>query len=95
MEPVSLVLYSLFRGTPRHGEWVVACLEGAWPGIVGEAISRACKPWSCNGSSLVVRIEDPAWEGPLKTVKEDVLAKIRLATGGEVRELAFLIDPPA
>jgi predicted nucleic acid-binding Zn ribbon protein len=95
MEPVSLVLYSLFRGTPRHGEWVVACLEGAWPGIVGDAISQVCKPWSCRGFSLVVHVENPAWEGTLKAMKEEILAKIRQATGGEVRELSFLVDPSA
>jgi hypothetical protein len=95
MEPVSLVLYSLFRGTPQHGEWMVSCLQGAWPGIVGDAISRVCKPWSCNGSSLVVRVDNPAWEGTLNAMKEEILAKVRQATRGEVRGLSFMTDTPA
>jgi hypothetical protein len=91
MEPISNILFSLFRGSPRHGEWVLACLEGAWPAIVGEGIARVCRPASCAGATLVVSITDTAWEKVLASMKDELQAKIRLVTGGEVRELSFVL----
>jgi predicted nucleic acid-binding Zn ribbon protein len=91
MEPISTVLFSLFRGSPRHGDWVVACLEGAWPAIVGEGIARVCQPASCAGATLIVSVTDAAWEKVLTSMKDELQAKIRLATGGEVQELSFVL----
>jgi hypothetical protein len=94
MEPVSDMIFSLFRGTPQHGEWLLACLRGAWPGIVGDRIARVCSPAACNGPALVVAIHDAAWESVLQTMRPEVLAKIRSASRGEIRGLSFTLGPP-
>jgi hypothetical protein len=91
MQPISRVLYSLYRGSPRHGSWVIACLEGAWPALVGETLTRVCRPCRFSGSTLVVEILDAAWEESIRSCQEMLLGKLREATGDEVRQIAFRI----
>ncbi len=89
MEPLSKVLFGLFRGTPRHAEWVIACLEGAWPNLVGERIAGVCRPAHFGDSRLTVEILDPAWAEPLRDMMPELLLRIREGTGNEVREIGF------
>ncbi len=93
MQPVSSVIYSLFRGSPRHDEWVVACLEGAWTGLLGERLATACKPVRFERSSLLVEVLDEAWIEPLRSCSAELLARIRTATGGEVQCVDFRLRP--
>jgi len=90
MEPISKVMFSLYRGTPQHADWLVACLEGAWPSFVGHTIARICRPHIFHAAELVVLIEEPAWENALNDLRDELLEKIRVATGGEVRRLSFI-----
>jgi hypothetical protein len=89
MEPVSSILFSLYRGTQQHGEWIVACLEGAWPGIVGERLAEVCRPLAFKDSNLVVEITDMSWEKAVKSVKRDMAEKLRAATSGEVQSISL------
>jgi hypothetical protein len=89
MDPISSVLFTLYRGTPQHGEWIIACLEGAWPILVGERAARACRPLIFDESCLTVEITDPDWEEAIKGMKAELLDKIRTGTCGEVRQLSF------
>lgn len=92
MESLSGVLFSLYRGTPQHGEWVVACLQGAWSGIVGDRIARACRPVSWNDYRLVIQVEDADWKQNLRALEGELLAKVRSASGNEVRELSIKLN---
>ena len=89
MERVSDILFSLFRGTPQHGDWVVACLEGAWAPLVGERLAAACRPVSFEGSELVIEITDREWDDAIRSLADELLEKIRDATGNEVQQLSF------
>jgi hypothetical protein len=89
MEPVSTVLFSLFRGTPQHEEWVVSCLGGAWPGLLGSRLAGICRPLALEKSHLVVEVLDPVWMQALADLREQILAKLQAATGGEIQTLAF------
>ena len=89
MEPLSRVLYSLYRNQPEHGSWVVACLEGAWAGILGEKLSKVCRPVAWDNHRLIIEIQDQEWLESLQGMKGDVLARIREATNNEVREISF------
>ena len=89
MEPLSRVLYSLYRNQPEHGSWVVACLEGAWAGILGEKLSKVCRPVAWDNHRLIIEIQDQEWLESLQGMKGDVLARIREATNDEVREISF------
>ncbi len=93
MDSISSVLFTLYRGTPQHGEWIVACLEGAWPALVGERVSQACRPLLFEESCLVIEITDPAWEAAIKGMTVELLDKIRTGTCGEVRLLDFRVVP--
>ena len=87
MESVSGILYTLYRGTPRHGEWVVACLDGSWQRLLGERLAAACRPHYLERSELCIEILDPAWEQALQGVKKELEEKLCAATGGEVRRV--------
>ncbi len=89
IKAVSAVVYSLYRDTPHHSEWVVACLTGAWCGILGERVAAACRPASLRDTELVVEVTDRAWFLPLSDMKDEMLRLIRTATGGAVRQLTL------
>lgn len=91
MENISSILYSLYRSTPRHGEWVVGCLEGAWPKLLGERLAGVCRPQSFKRSVLYIEVLDSVWQEALTDVKRDLEEKLRTATGGEVQRVRFLL----
>jgi predicted nucleic acid-binding Zn ribbon protein len=90
MEPLSGILFGLFRGSPQHGDWVVACLEGAWPALVSERIALVCRPARFEASKLTIEITDAAWDEPLRQMAPELLQRIRQGTADEVRELRFV-----
>ena len=88
MEQLFGVLLSLYRGTPKHGEWVVACLQGAWPRLIGDKLASVCHPSRYEDSELLIEIEDPDWEEAVRSVKPLLLEKLRAATAGEVKTIS-------
>jgi predicted nucleic acid-binding Zn ribbon protein len=91
MESISSILYSLYRRTPRHGEWVVGCLEGTWPKLLGERLASVCRPQTLKSSVLYIEVLDSAWQEALLGVKKDLEEKLRTATGGEVQRVRFML----
>jgi hypothetical protein len=89
LEQLFGVLLSLHRGTPRHGEWVLACLEGAWPNLIGERLAAVCRPARFERFELVVEILDRDWEEAVRSVKPALLEKLEAATAGEIKALSF------
>ena len=92
MEPIAALLFKIYRGTPQHPDWMVACMQGAWPAFVGERLARVCRPSAFNKSTLVIEIMDPEWEDALRSMQDELLEKIRLATGDEVLRLSFTVS---
>jgi len=90
MEPVSSIVFSLYRDTPQHGEWVVACLQGAWPALLGESLARVCSPSAYAHPTLHIVIHEAAWRETLHSLKSEIERKLRTATAGEVRIVKFL-----
>ncbi len=93
MEPLFSVLFSANREMPNHGEWVVACLNGAWPKLLGERLAAVCRPIRFENSRLVVEIIDKEWMEAVKDVKSALLDKLRSTTAGEVRAIAIVSRP--
>ena len=91
MEEISGILFGLYRGTPRHSEWVAACLEGMWPGLLGERLARVCRPSALKNSMLTITILDRDWEGALRSLKPELLRRIGKATGNEIRDVTFVV----
>ncbi len=90
MESLSRVLYSLHIGTPQHGPWVVACLEGAWPKVLGDRLAASCRPVSFKNSCLAIEVRDPSWMQPLQEMRADIEAKLSKATGDVVLQVSFI-----
>ena len=95
MKPVSHVIYSLYKGQPNHGQWVVACLEGAWPKLLGARLAAACRPAFFEKSDLRIEIFDQEWEQAARSVKQALLEKLRAATASEVKSISFTRKLPA
>jgi hypothetical protein len=87
LEKVFGVLFSVWRGAPNQGEWVIACLRGAWPKILGERLAAVSAPVSFDGSILVIEIKDPQWEEAFRSVRPTLLEKLRCATAGEIKRI--------
>ncbi len=90
MKPVSSILFSLYKGTLHHDEWVVACLQGAWSGLLGDRIAQACVPVALNDRKLVVQVRDPGWLPTLSSMSSVLLERIRSATGAAVAGIVFM-----
>ncbi|MDM7998025.1 MAG: DciA family protein [Acidobacteriota bacterium] len=89
MEPLAGVLYGLFRGTPNHERWVLACLEGAWPKLLGERLAAVCRPSGFENGALSVEILNNEWDSVVKSVRSELVEKLRAATAGEVKSIVF------
>jgi hypothetical protein len=90
VESLSRVLFSLYRGTPRHGEWVVACLDGAWSGLLGARLAAACRPVRFVGSELTIEAADIHWAEAVKSVKPELIEKLRTATADVVKAVVVV-----
>jgi predicted nucleic acid-binding Zn ribbon protein len=92
MEALAEILFSLYQDTPNHNEWVIACLQGAWSGLLGDKISHACRPHRLRHHELSIEVLDPAWMPALSDMKLQLLQRLRVASGGTVRRLSFVFQ---
>jgi len=89
LEPLFGVLFSLFKGEPNHGQWVVACLEGAWPKLLGDRLSAVCRPARFENAELQIEILDSEWDQAVKSVRQTLLEKLQVATANEIKTITF------
>ena len=89
LEPLSNVLFSLFKGKPNHGQWVVACLEGAWPKLLGDRLAAVCRPVRLENADLLIEILDHEWDQAVRSVKQTLIEKLQAATANEVKTITF------
>jgi hypothetical protein len=90
MDNAFRLLFSLQRGTPCHGQWVVECLRGSWDRIVGRKLAAVCRPEALKGSVLRVQVMDPEWIHTIKGLRAEIQEKLRSETCGEVNTLVLL-----
>jgi hypothetical protein len=90
MESVFSALFSLHRGTPHHGEWVVACLQGAWMNLVGERLAAVCQPVSFKDSELTIKVLDKSWEGAILNLKPELLDKLKAVTACDFKNIKMV-----
>jgi predicted nucleic acid-binding Zn ribbon protein len=90
MDSISNTLLFLYRGTPFHGEWITACLDGAWQELLGNRVAKACRPVALHGVELVIEVLDTAWLPALASMKPDLLQRIQAKTAGEVQRISFV-----
>jgi len=89
LEPVFGMLFSLFKEKPNHGQWVIACLEGAWPKLLGDRLAAVCRPVRFENADLLIEILDSEWDQAVKSVKPALLEKLQAATANEVKTITF------
>ena len=95
MKPLFSVLLGIYRGTPRHGNWVLACLQGAWAKLVGDRLAAVCRPFCLKDGELIVEILDQDWEEAVKGVESPLQQKLETVTMGIVKKLSFRRQSPA
>jgi hypothetical protein len=90
LEKLFGVLFSVYRGTPKQGEWVIACLQGAWPKIIGDRLAGVCAPASFDGSTLVIEVHDRQWDEAVRSIRPALLEKLQNITAGEVKRIRII-----
>jgi hypothetical protein len=90
LEQLGSVLFSLHRGTPRHGEWVIACLAGAWSRLIGDRLAAACRPVRLKDSTLTIEVLDINWVAAVNSVKPELMEKLQTVTAGEVKSISVV-----
>ena len=93
MDPAFRILFSLQRGTPCHGQWVVECLKGSWDRIVGKKLAAVCRPEALKDAVLRVQVVDPEWMHTVRGMRVEIQEKLRSETCGEVRTLVLFSKP--
>ena len=91
MEPISSALYQIYRNTPFHDEWLTACLEGAWRGLMGDKIADFSRPVAVRDTELVVEVSDASWCEVLKDMKAELLRRVQTASRCEIRKMTFVL----
>jgi hypothetical protein len=89
LKPLFGVLLGIYRGTPLHANWVLACLEGAWTKLVGDRLAAVCRPAGLRDSELIVEILDSDWVEAVKGVESLLQKKLETVTSGMVKKLSF------
>jgi hypothetical protein len=89
MEQLFGILLSLQQGSARHEDWVIGCLEGAWPRLVGDRLASVCRPVALNHSELKIDVLDDGWMGALGSIRVELQNKLREATRGTVKTIVF------
>jgi len=75
-----------------HGNVQESRAVQAWPQIVGDRIAERCWPYHIREGVLLVAVSNSSWLHQLSFMKEDIVAKINEAAGGEtvlVKEVRF------
>jgi hypothetical protein len=68
---------------------VVACLQGAWPKLIGDRLASVCRPAEFRDPELAVEILEPEWEEAVRSVRPALLEKLRAATAGLVKKITL------
>ncbi len=87
LESLFGILFALHKNTPEHGKWVLACLEGAWPKLLGDTLAGVCRPAEFKDSVLFIEVVDKDWEDTLSSMKSELQGKLRTATAGEIKKV--------
>jgi hypothetical protein len=90
LEQIFGVLLSLFNGQADSSEWIVACLESAWPKLVGEKLAYVCRPVSFNGKELIIEIADRGWKDAIANLQPALLKKLQTATDGRISAISVV-----
>ena len=90
MEPLSRVLFSLYKNEPQYGDWVISCLRRAWPGLVGPELAKSCIPVSLRNRVLAVETTDATWRAAVRSLEKEILEKLKTETGVEIRKIDVL-----
>lgn len=84
------ILFSLQRGTSRHGQWVVECLKGSWHKLVGQRLASVCCPVSLTDSVLKIEILDDSWGRTVRDMLPELQDRLCEETCGEVKKVRVL-----
>ena len=90
MEPLSRVLFSLYKDEPQYEDWVISCLQRAWPSLVGPGLSKSCRPVSLRNTVLAVETTDATWQAAIRNLEKEILEKLKTETGVEIRKIDVL-----
>jgi predicted nucleic acid-binding Zn ribbon protein len=81
MDRAGNVLRKLGLGGPDAAEELA---RAAWPRAVGKRIAARTRPVAFSDGCLVIEVEDPVWLEHLRTMRAQILPRLKKLTGPEV-----------
>lgn len=93
MEQIFAILLSLHRGTSDNSDWVIGCLAGAWPKLLGDRLAAVCRPAAFRKPELVIELTDKTWEEAVTSIKPELLEKLRVVTSGLIQSISVRTTP--
>ncbi|HVX67941.1 MAG TPA: DUF721 domain-containing protein [Bryobacteraceae bacterium] len=81
MDRAGNVLRKLGLGSPDAAEELA---RAAWPRAVGKRIAARTRPVAFANGCLVVEVEDPVWLEHLRTMRAQILPRVKKAAGADV-----------
>jgi predicted nucleic acid-binding Zn ribbon protein len=82
-EPLATVLEGLFRRAPWEAGIAVGELWRRWDEVVGETLSRQCRPAAIQGAVLLVRASSAPWAAQLRFLHADLTRRANEILGTE------------
>jgi len=90
--PASQLVDGVISKYRIHGNVHESKAVQAWPQIVGDRIAERCWPYHIKDGILLVAVTNSSWLHQLSFMKEDIVAKVNEAAGGDtalVKEVRF------
>jgi predicted nucleic acid-binding Zn ribbon protein len=75
-ERIGNLLAGVFRGLGLDGKIEEMRLRDEWPRIVGEAVSRRCRPRCVKRGTLIIDVDNNVWMQEIRFHQTEMLGKI-------------------
>ena len=66
---------------------------GRWEEVVGEAVAAHVQPVKLDGTTLVVRVDDPAWATQLRFLEETLRRRLLEVAGAHIERIEVRVGP--
>ena len=80
---VKEILDAALRRAGGEGASVLTTISAHWRDVVGDDVAEHCVPAALDGTSLVVRVDDPAWATQMRMLTTQILGNLHAIDGAQ------------
>lgn len=85
MEPVGILLSSLFKSLGIEDKIKLSDLQNSWHILLKEPLTLHTYPTDLKDGELVINVDSPAWIGELKFFKKEIIQSLRTYNIKDIR----------